>query len=84
MYYISGASILPWSRGVSGGQYTDEPLKTALIQNPIQYTSWKASSDKMRSTTSQKRRREQWLNGSTQIIGPNLCTVLELLKCTLA
>jgi hypothetical protein len=23
----------------SGGQYTDEPLKKALIQNPIQYTS---------------------------------------------
>jgi len=37
----------------------------------------------MQSTISQKRQREQWLNGSTQIIGPNLCTVLELLKRTL-
>ena len=56
----------------SEGQYTDEPLKTALIQNPIQYTSWKASSDKIQSTISQKRRREQWLNGSTQIIEAQL------------
>ena len=30
----------------SGGQYTDKQLKTAPIQNPIQYTSWKASYDK--------------------------------------
>ena len=38
----------------------------------MQYTSWKASSDKMQCNTSQKRRREQWLNGSTQIIEAQL------------
>ena len=32
--------------GVSEDQYTDEPLKTVPIQNPIQYTSWRASYDK--------------------------------------
>ena len=36
---VKKSGPVPGPERVSEGQYTDEPLKTALIQNPIQYTS---------------------------------------------